>query len=149
MVPHGRMKEATVSGQIPPILWFLFWVGLSVGVLGFGFFMAIIIHRGHMKTLEILRLYAEKGIEPPPAVVEMLTRQAGDSDAARAGRDIAVKAANFIALLVSAGVAGAIAWWRLNAGGPQWVVYFFAVSAVFFGMRSFWYLITSLTTSDK
>ena len=80
------MKEATVSGQIPPILWFLFWVGLSVGVLGFGFFMAIIIHRGHMKTLEILRLYAEKGIEPPPAVVEMLTRQAGDSDAARAGR---------------------------------------------------------------
>jgi hypothetical protein len=138
-----------MSGQVPPLLWFLFWVGLSVGVLGFGFFMAIIIHRGHMKTLEILRFYAEKGIEPPPAVLEMLTRQAGDSDAARAGRDAGIKAANFIALLVSACVAGGIAWWRLSAGGPQLVIYFFALCAVFFGMRSLWYLITSLTPSDK
>lgn len=138
-----------MSGQVPPILWFLFWVGLSIGILGFGFFMAIIIHRGHMKTLEILRFYAEKGIEPPPAVVEMLTRHAGDSDAARAGRDAGVKAANFTALLVTACIAGGIAWWRTNAGGPQWVVYFFALWAVFFGMRSLWYLITSLAPSDK
>jgi len=138
-----------MSSQVPPILWFLFWVGLSVGVLGFGFFMAIVIHRGHLKTLEILRLYAEKGIEPPPAVIEVLTRQAGDSDGARAGRDAGIKAANFTGLLVSACVAGAIAWWRVNAGGPQWVVYFFSVCAVFFGMRSLWYLVTSLSTSDK
>src|SRR5215831_10341588 len=57
-----------MSGQVPPIFWFLFWVGLSVGVISFGFFMAIIIHRGNMKALEVLRAYAEKGIEPPPAV---------------------------------------------------------------------------------
>ena len=35
--------------QVPPMLWFLFWVGLATGVLSFGFFMAIIIHRGNMK----------------------------------------------------------------------------------------------------
>jgi len=137
-----------MNSQVPPILWFLFWVCLSVGVLGFGFFMAIIIHRGHMKTLEILRFYAEKGIEPPPAVVEMLTRQ-GDNEAARHGRDIATKAGNFMGMLVAATVAGAIAWWRLGAGGPQWLVYFFAVSSVFFGLRSIWYLITNLTASVR
>src|SRR5690242_9639352 len=138
-----------MSGQVPPILWFLFWAGLSIAVLGFGFFMAIITHRGHMKTLEVLRFYAEKGIEPPPSVVEVLTKQAGDSDVARAGHNIGNKAANFIALLVSACVAGGIAWWRMNAGGPQWLVYLFAASAMFFGIRSIWYLIASLTTSDK
>lgn len=138
-----------MSGQVPPILWFLFWVALSAGVLGFGFFMAIIIHRGHMKTLEILRFYAEKGIEPPPALVDMLTRQAGESDAQRAGRDAGIKAANFAGLLVAACVAGAVASWRMNAGGPQWAIYFFTVCAVFFGMRSLWYLISSLTKPDQ
>ena len=81
-----------MSSQVPPFLWFLFWVGLAIGVLSFGFFMAIIIHRGNMKALEVLRTYAEKGIEPPPAVVEMLTRQMGDTDASRAGREIGKKA---------------------------------------------------------
>jgi hypothetical protein len=79
----------------------------------------------------------------------MLTRQASDSEAARAGRDAGIKAANFTGLLVSACAAGGIAWWRVNAGGPQWLVYLFAISAVFFGIRSIWYLIASLTTSDK
>jgi len=61
-----------MSSQVPPILWFLFWVGLSVGVLSFAIFMALIIHRGNIKALEVWRTDAEKGIEPPPAVVEML-----------------------------------------------------------------------------
>src|SRR5690242_11472490 len=105
--------------QVPPFLWFLFWVGLAVGILSFGFFMAIIIHRGNMKALEVLKAYAEKGIEPPPAVVEILTRQMGDTEAARAGRDIGRKAGNFTGLLVAACVAGGIAWWRMNERGPQ------------------------------
>jgi hypothetical protein len=138
-----------MSGEVPPMLWFLFWVGLSVGVLSFGFFMAIIIHRGNMKSLEILRSYAEKGIEPPPAIVEMLTRQMGDTEAGEAGREIGKKAGNFTGLVASACVAGGIAWWRMNAGGPQWVVYLFAASAVFFGVRAIMYLLTAFTTSER
>jgi hypothetical protein len=92
-----------MSGEVPPMLWFLFWVGLSVGVLSFGFFMAIIIHRGNMKALEVLRSYAEKGIEPPPAIVEMLTRQiGGGGESAEAGREIGKKAGNFTGLVASA-----------------------------------------------
>jgi hypothetical protein len=130
------------------MFWFLFWVGLSVGVLSFGFFMAIIIHRGNMKALEILRSYAEKGIEPPPAILELLTRQIGDAEAAEARRK-GRKAGNFTGLLVASCVGGGIAWWRMNEGGPQWVVYFFAASAVFFGIRAITYLFTAFTTSEK
>jgi hypothetical protein len=130
------------------MLWFLFWVGLSVGVLSFGFFMATIIHRGNMKALEILRAYAEKGIEPPPAIVEMLTRHMSDTEAARAGREIGKKAGNFTGLLASSCAAGAIAWWRMNEG-PQWVVYLFAFSAVFFAARAIVFLLAPLTSSKK
>jgi hypothetical protein len=111
--------------------------------------MAIIIHRGNMKALEILRAYAEKGIEPPPRVVEMLTRQMSDAGAAQAGREIGKKAGNFTGLVVSACVAGGIAWWRMDAGGPQWVVYLFALIAVFWGVRAIVYLFAALATSEK
>jgi hypothetical protein len=138
-----------MSSQVPPIFWFLFWVGLAVGVLSFGFFMAIVIHRANMKALEVLRAYADKGIEPPPAIVEILTRQMGETEAAHAGREIGKKAGNFTGLLVAACVADGIAWWRMNAGGPQWVVYLFAISAVFWGARAIWFLLAAFTTSEK
>ena len=138
-----------MNGGVPPVFWFLFWVGLAVGILSFGFFMAIIIHRGNMKALEVLKAYAEKGVEPPPAILEMLNRRMGDSDAAQTGREIGKRAGNFTALLVSACVAGGIAWWRMNEGGPQWVVYSFGLIAVFWGVRALTYLLTSLSTSEK
>jgi hypothetical protein len=138
-----------MSSQVPPIFWFLFWVGLAVGVLSFGFFMAIIIHRGNMRVLEILRAYAEKGIEPPQSVLEMLNRQMGETEAARAGREIGKKAGSFSGLLVAACVAGGIAWWRMNEGGPQWVVYFFALAAVFWGVLAIRFFVAALPSSEK
>jgi hypothetical protein len=138
-----------MSGAVPPIFWFLFWIGLSVAVISFGFFMAIIIHRGNMKALEILRAYADKGIEPPPAIVEMLNRQIAGTEAAKAGQAIGRKAGNFTGLVVSACVAGGIAWWRMHEGGPHWVVYLFAIIAAFWGIRAIVYLVSAPTTSEK
>jgi len=135
--------------QVPPMLWFLFWVGLSVGVLSFGFFMAIIIHRGNMKALEVLRTYAEKGVEPPPAVVAMLTKQMSETEGARAGREIGAKAGNFTGLLVAACVAGGIAWWRTNEGGPQWAIYLFGLMAAFWAALAIRFLVGALTASEK
>jgi hypothetical protein len=37
----------------------------------------------------------------------------------------------------------------MNAGGPQWVVYLFAASSVFFGVRAIMYLLAVFTTSEK
>jgi hypothetical protein len=138
-----------MSGEISPMLWFLFWVGLSVGVLSFGFFMAIIIHRLNMRALEILRSYAEKGIEPPPAIVEMLTRQISGTQPAQAGREIGQKAGNFTGLLAAAVAGGGVAWWRMNEGGPRWVVYLFAATALLFAVRAVVYLLAVLIKSEK
>lgn len=138
-----------MNGQVPSIFWFLFWVGLSAGVLSFGFFMAIIIHRSNMKALDILKSYAEKGIDPPPVVVEILAKQMGDTEAAQAGREVGQKAGNFTGLVIAACVAGGIALWRMNAGGPEWVVYFFACSALFFGVRAVAYILGVFTSPGK
>lgn len=138
-----------MSNQVPPMFWFVFWAALSAGVLSFGFFMAIIIHRGNMKALEILKAYAEKGIEPPPAILEMLTRHLGDTEASKAGREMGQKAGNFTGLVAAACAGGGIAWWRLNEGGPQWVVYLFAASALFFGVRAVAFLLAAFTKSER
>jgi hypothetical protein len=105
----GYEGATTMSGEVSPMLWFLFWVGLSVGVLSFGFFMAIVIHRGNMKALEVLRTYAEKGIEPPPAIVEMLTNHLCRDETVQSGRDLGTKAGKFTGMVASACAAGAIA----------------------------------------
>jgi hypothetical protein len=131
------------------MFWFVFRVGLSAGVLGFGFFMAIIIHRGNMKALEVLRAYAEKGIEPPAAVVEMLTRHMGDSEQAKAGREMGRKAGEFTGLVSAACAAGGIAWWRMNEGGPTWVVYVFGFCAVFFAARAIAFLLAAPASHAK
>jgi hypothetical protein len=52
--------RATFADGGEAMFWFLFGSAFSVWVLSFGF-MAIVIHRGNMKALEVLGAYAEKG----------------------------------------------------------------------------------------
>jgi hypothetical protein len=66
-----------MSGAVPEMYWYLFWVGVLAWMIIFAIAMMTLIHRGHMKTLELLRLYAEKGIDPPPALEELLARTSG------------------------------------------------------------------------
>ena len=54
-----------MNGDVPAIYWYLFWVGLVIVMEAFGFFMATIIHRRNMRVLDLLKSYADKGIEPP------------------------------------------------------------------------------------
>jgi hypothetical protein len=138
-----------MSHEVPPLYWFMFWVALSVGVLSFGFFMAIIIYRGNMRALDVLKTYAEKGAEPPSAVLEMLNKHLGESGADQPGRRMGTQAGNFTGMLAAACAGGGVAWWRVNAGGPQWVIYLFAASALFFAVRAFAYLFATLTKPAK
>ena len=61
-----------MNGEVPEIYWYVFWVGLAIVVEAFGFFMATIIHRRNMRVLDLLKSYADKGIEPPAAVAGLL-----------------------------------------------------------------------------
>lgn len=57
---------------MPAIYWYVFWVGLPIAVEVFGFYMATIIDRKNMRVLDLLKSYADKGIEPPAAVAGLL-----------------------------------------------------------------------------
>jgi hypothetical protein len=37
----------------------------------------------------------------------------------------------------------------MNEGGPQWVVYFFALAAVFWGVLAIRFLVAALPSSEK
>jgi hypothetical protein len=45
-----------MSGEIAPMIWFLFWVCLSIGDLGFGFFTAIISRTRAIERAALFRL---------------------------------------------------------------------------------------------
>ena len=67
-----------MNGAVPEIYWYVFWVGLFIVVEAFGFYMATIIHRRNMRVLDLLKSYADKGIEPPGGVAELLSEQVKD-----------------------------------------------------------------------
>jgi hypothetical protein len=105
-----------------------------------------------MKALDILKMYAEKGTEPPPAMMEQLARQAfesGNPNAPKAegGRGALVQ--GFIGFLFAGCVFGGLYWWLGAEGFPNWAVYASQALGVFFGFGSFGLLLTALFTRDK
>jgi hypothetical protein len=133
-------------GSLPPILWYLLAV---VAFAVFPLTMVFAIHRHHMKVLELLRFYAEKGTEPPPAVAEVLMKQISQPDEkwkrTKRGALLQTFGANLFVACILAGVS----WWRLDVGEPRWAVYWAVCSTAFFAVFAFGVLIAALTTSDK
>jgi hypothetical protein len=75
-------------------------------------------HRKRTRALDVLRLYAERGEEPPAPVLQALTSVSGQAQApapaaATRGRHMARAAGNAV---LAVGLAG-LAWWRLSAFG--------------------------------
>jgi hypothetical protein len=138
-----------MTGGVPDMYWYVFWVGLAIVVEGFGFYMAFIIHRRNMRVLDLLRSYAEKGIEPPAAVAELI-REPG-SERARAWRSSArgARLERFVVFLFTACVVGGVAWWLLDTAGPRWAVYPTVSAAVFFSCGALGFLLTAVVTPER
>ena len=132
-----------MAGPVPPILWYLLCV---VAFAVFPLVMVVAIHRHRMKALELLRFYAEKGVEPPPLVTDLLMKQISDSSEKWKSTTRGSLLHTFGIHLFIACWAGGIAWWRIDAGGPNWAVYAAVVSAVFFGVHAFALLVAALKT---
>jgi hypothetical protein len=117
-----------MSGQVPEMLWYLFWVALALAMVAWVWAMTILTYRGRMRALEILRIYAEKGEEPPPSVAEPLLRQLSEAGQARRASARAQRLSQLVSSLFIAGAAGAIAWWRLSATGRADLAFYLAVA---------------------
>jgi hypothetical protein len=138
-----------MNGEVPEIYWYLFWVAVLAWVIVFAVTMMTLVHRAHMRTLELLRLYAEKGVEPPPALYELLARASGGGDPKWSKNRRGTLLKNFTGMVFTACVAGGILWWRIDEGGPQALIYILGAATVFWGVSALGLLIAALFTSDK
>jgi hypothetical protein len=138
-----------MSGEVPEMYWYLFWVAVLAWMIVWAISMMTLIHRGNMKTLELLKLYAEKGVEPPPAMAEMLARTSGGAAPKWTRTPRGARLERFVGMLFTACAAGGILWWRIDEGGPQLAIYFFGAAVVFWGVGALGFLIAALFTSDK
>jgi hypothetical protein len=67
------------------MFWYLFWVGVLAFMVVFSIAMMTLISRRNAKALELLKLYAERGIDPPPTLAELLAKSPGGPDRRTAG----------------------------------------------------------------
>ena len=134
-----------MTDQVPEIYWYLFWVGLAIVVEAFGFFMATIIHRRNMRVLDLLKSYADKGIEPPAAVAELLSQQVMDPTRASPR---GARLERFTGFLFTGCVIGGVAWWLVNSAGPAWAVYPAVSAAVFFSVGALGFLLTAVISPE-
>ncbi len=137
-----------MNGDVPEIYWYVFWVGLAIVVEAFGFYLATIIHRRNMKVLDLLKAYAEKGIEPPAAVAELLSDQVRDPGRAWKSSARGARLERFIGFLFTACVIGGVAWWLVDAAGPLWAVYSAVSAAVFFSVGAIGFLLIAVVTPE-
>ena len=138
-----------MNTELPEIYWYLFWVALAVVVEAFGFYMATIIHRKNMRVLDLLKSYADKGMEPPPAVAELLNKQADDPGRAARATPRGARLEQFTGFLFTGCVIGGVAWWLVESAGPAWALYPTVSAAVFFSVGALGYLITAVVSSER
>ena len=137
-----------MNGEVPEIYWYLFWVGLAIVMEAFGFFMATIIHRRNMRVLDLLKSYADKGIEPPAAVAELLSQQVMDPTRAWKSSPRGARLERFTGFLFTGCVIGGVAWWLVESAGPAWAVYPAVSAAVFFSVGALGFLLTAVISPE-
>ena len=106
------------------VLFIVFATGCAIPVS-----IAWLEHRTRTRGLDTLRLYAERGEEPPASVLEAVTNvtnvygrppRSGPPTTQTRGNHLAHAAASTV---IAAGLAGLV-WWRVSAYGEKgaWIV---------------------------
>ena len=93
-----------------------FWIIFPIFGMGVGAFAIWNEFSRQKKALEVLKVYAEKGTEPPQSVMDVLTR----ASVSRPRRGGAMANAVFFGML-AAGFAGMAIWTSVNDGPFQFV----------------------------
>jgi hypothetical protein len=142
-----------MEGKLPEIYWYVFWCAVFLISMGAMIWGGRNTHKLHMKTLEIMRIYAEKGIEPPPSIMEPLARQILDPHKQQAKQQAtgqAVLLGKFIGGMSAAALTAGIGWWwHSEAYQPTWIVYAAGIVAIGAAVGAISQLIAAIVTRDK
>jgi hypothetical protein len=141
-----------MEGKLPEIYWYVFWIGLVLIAFGTAYMGGRAGHIRAMKALDILKMYAEKGAEPPPNMVEQLTRQALDTGKSQTPPAQDARGAliqGFIGFLFTACLAWGAGQALAAYDGPEWAKIAAQGAMAFFGLGSLGFLIAALLTRSK
>src|SRR5262245_49880654 len=89
-------------------------------------------YRKNAKVLDVLRIYAERGEEPPATVVQALTAVSGKPPTPPAPTSRSWHLAHVAANTVFAVGLGAFAWWRYAETGDAGKLVVFSIFAALF-----------------
>lgn len=131
--------------------WFIFWSGFWIIGIGAAVWGGRSAHLIRMKELEILRMYAERGVEPPANVAQHLIKpqhqhhQGGWKHPSGRAHHLG----SFVFSLFLCGAASGVAWWWDGADKtPGWVFYAAVIAAVAFAAGGFGHLIAAGFAKD-
>jgi hypothetical protein len=140
MDPNGGIFPLLILGMV-----FCTGIIITVGVVW-------LQNRTKMRAIELLKIYAEKGQEPPASVLEAVHKVNWPPGVASPppprpptrGDHLSHVAGSVV---LSAGAAG-IAWWRYQTGEPGALMVLAIIAAVFFAGAAAARLVAALTTRD-
>lgn len=125
-----------MNGELPDIYWYVFFAAAIILTIAAVTFGGILEHRRRMHALDILKMYAEKGTEPPPVITERLAEEILESEKAPS-MSLKRRGAlmqGFIGFVYSACATYGIAWWLAATDGPLWATIAMYCGTAFFGI---------------
>lgn len=138
-----------MDGKLPEIFWYVFWIFLTIVAFGMAHLAGRSAHQTRMKALDILKMYAEKGAEPPPAMMDRLAEHAfapEQSHRIKDGRGALIR--GFIGFTFMACVLFGVYRWLVDEHAPNWAVYATYAGFSFFAFVAFGLIVAALFIRD-
>jgi hypothetical protein len=135
--------------KLPEIYWYLFWIGFVI----LAFRMAYLGGKHGFETrrqaLDILKVYADKGTEPPPAMLEELTKQAFQNSSPPRQDSRGALLMTFCSFLFMACVSWGVHAWLAGHAASAWAPIAASAALAFFGIGALGFLLAALVTRQK
>jgi hypothetical protein len=133
-----------MDGNLPEIFWYLFWIGFVILAFRMAYLGGKSGFETKMKALDILKMYAEKGTEPPPAMMEELTKQAFAHSSPPGQGSQASLLMTFCSFLFMACVAWGVRAWLEGHATSTWAYIAATAALAFFGLSALGFLLAAL-----
>ncbi len=136
-------------GKLPEIFWYLFWIGFVVLAFRMAYLGGKAGYEVRMRALDILKVYAEKGTEPPPAMMAELAERAFETQAPAKKDPRLGLLSSFIGFLFMACLSWGLHAWLAGSTAPPWQTIAATASMAFFGIGAAGFLLATLIARPK
>jgi hypothetical protein len=133
-----------MDGKLPEIFWYLFWIGFVILAFRMAYLGGKSGFDTRMRALDILKQYADKGVEPPAAVMDELTRQAFEPGSQGKPGGMSNLLMTFCSFLFMACVSWGVREWLEGRAVSFWAPIAATAALAFFGLGALGFLLAAL-----